>query len=65
MTKCRLSKQYDDEVQFFLKFAVENGIDLNLISHPHTKCENFRKVKDVVEVKDHLNRNGIDILYKN
>ena len=29
MTKNRLSKEYEDRVEYFLKFVIENGINPN------------------------------------
>ena len=37
MTKSRSSKEYEDGVKLFLKFVINNDVDLNMISSPCTK----------------------------
>ena len=41
MKESRLSKEYEDGVDLFLKFAIDNGVDPNMISCRCTKCGNF------------------------
>ena len=41
MKESRLSKEYEDEVDLFLKFVIDNGVDPNMISCQYTKCDNF------------------------
>ena len=41
MKERRLSKEYEDGVDLFLKFTIDNGIDPKIISCPYTKCGNF------------------------
>ena len=41
MKEYRLSKEYEDGVDLFLKFTIDNGVDPNMISCPCTKCGNF------------------------
>ena len=41
MKESRLSNEYEDGVELFLKFAIDNGIDLNMILCPCTKCGHF------------------------
>ena len=41
MAKSRLSKEYKDEVELFIKSAIENGVGHNIISCPYTECGNF------------------------
>ena len=48
----------------FLSFMIKNGIDLDMILCPFTKCGNFRKIKEF-DMKGHLYFNGIDMSYKN
>ena len=41
MNKSRLSKEYENRVELFLKFSIDNDVDPNMISCPCTKCGNF------------------------
>ena len=41
MKKSRLLKEHEDGVDLYLKFAVDNGVDPNMISYPCTMCGNF------------------------
>ena len=41
MKKSRLSNEYEDEVDLFLKFAIDNGVDPNMVLCPWTKYGNF------------------------
>ena len=59
----RLSKEYEDEVDLFLKFVIDNSIDPNMIPCPFTKCGNFQKLKKV-DMKSYLFSYGIDTLYE-
>lgn len=63
MLKDRLSKDYEDGVEKFLRFAIENATDPTKIHCPCTKCGNLQK-RDVVEIRDHLYINGIDKTYE-
>ena len=63
MKKGRVLKEYDDGVQFFLKFMVEHGIYPSMMACPCINGGNFRKMKDV-EVKNHLYVNEIYISYE-
>ena len=45
MKESRLLKEYEDVVDLFLKFAIDNGVDPNMISCPYIKCGNFQKLK--------------------
>ena len=36
MKESRLSNEYEDGVDVFLKFAIDNGVDPNMISCPCT-----------------------------
>ena len=40
MKESRSSKKYEDGVDLFLKFAIDNGVDPNMISYP-CKCVNL------------------------
>ena len=33
MKKSRLSKEYEDGVDFFIKFAIDNSVDPNITTH--------------------------------
>ena len=61
--KSRLSKEYEDRVDLFLTFAIDNRVDPNMISCPCIKCVNFLKIKNF-DVKDHLYSHGIDMSYE-
>ena len=63
-TKSGLSKEYEDGVELFLNFTIDNDINPKIISCLCTKCGNFQKMKEV-DVKGHLYSYGIDMLYKN
>ena len=63
MKESRLSMEYGDRVELFLKFTIDNGVDPNMISCPCTKCGNFQKLKKV-DVKNHLFSYGIDTSYE-
>ena len=63
MLKDRLSAEYEEGVNKFLKFSRDNGIDTNMMCCPCTGCGNLKKQKEYV-VKEHLFVNGIDTTYK-
>ena len=62
MTKSRLSQEYRDGVEYFLKF-VEDGVeDCNLIRCPCNQCENIFKLS-IQEIREHLFFFGINQNY--
>ncbi|XP_060968549.1 uncharacterized protein LOC115708932 [Cannabis sativa] len=63
MKKNRLSKEYEDGVNYFMNFAMQNEKDPTMISCPCMKCGNLKKLK-VVDVRGHLYINGIDQTYQ-
>ena len=63
MLKERLSKDYEDGVNSFLRYALENAMDPKKIHFPCQKCSNLHKW-DIVEIRSHLICNGVDETYK-
>ena len=63
MSKDRLSREYENGVESFLQFAMENTNDPNMgISCPCAKCGNLKK-KNIQTIRAHLYCNGIDMTY--
>ena len=63
MKENRLSKEYEDGVDLFLKFMIDNGVDPNMILCSCTKYDNFEKLKKI-DVKSHLFSYMIDTSYE-
>lgn len=63
MSKSRLSMDYENGVEYFLNFAIENGKDPNSMSCPCVKCGNLRDA-DLKTIRAHLTYNGIDLTYR-
>ena len=55
--------EYEDGVDLFLKFTIDNSVDPNMTSCPCTKCGNFQRLKKV-DVKSHLFSYRIDTSYE-
>ncbi|XP_060963220.1 uncharacterized protein LOC133032787 [Cannabis sativa] len=64
MKRNRLSKEYEEGVEYFMEFARKNGDDPNMIPCPCMMCRNFKKLSGV-DVRVHLYKCGIDSSYKN
>lgn len=62
ITKNGLSKEYEDGVESFLKFAQKNVEDSNTMPCPCVKCGNLRE-KDVKTIRTYLTYNGMDLTY--
>ncbi|XP_062103991.1 uncharacterized protein LOC133815129 [Humulus lupulus] len=62
ITKARLSKEYEEGVDNFIKFALENTTDPSRVHCPCRKCSNLKKL-DIMEIKSHLYFNGMDQTY--
>ncbi|XP_062074808.1 uncharacterized protein LOC133778801 [Humulus lupulus] len=63
MSANRLSEEYKNGVDFFLRFCLENGGDPKFTCCPCLKCFNVTKLS-FNKIKEHLFFNGIDISYK-
>ncbi|XP_062118464.1 uncharacterized protein LOC133832096 [Humulus lupulus] len=63
MSANRLSEEYKNGVDFFLRFCLENGGDPNFTCCPCLKCFNVTKLS-FNKIKEHLFFNGIDRSYK-
>ncbi|XP_062080508.1 uncharacterized protein LOC133785274 [Humulus lupulus] len=63
MSVNRLSEEYKNRVDFFLRFCLENGGDPNFTCCPCLKCFNVTKLS-FNKIKEHLFFNGIDRSYK-
>ena len=63
MLKSRLSNDYEDGVEIFLRRTLENTTDPEKKCCPCEKCFNLQKW-DVIEIKSHLTCNGIDETYQ-
>ncbi|KAF4374184.1 hypothetical protein F8388_022950 [Cannabis sativa] len=64
MKENKLSKEYEEGVEYFMEFAIKNGDDPNMIPCPCVMCRNFKKLSGV-DVRVHLYKFGIDSSYKN
>ena len=62
MSANRLSVEYKNGVDLFLRFFSENVKDLKFTCCPCIKCGNVRKM-DLRKIKQHLFFNGIDKSY--
>jgi hypothetical protein len=60
----RRSRTFELGVEELIKFALDNGCDVNSISCPCVKCNNGKSFSPKV-IKDHLFWLGIDESYKN
>ena len=60
----RTTLKYDDGVESFIRYAIENAGDSNVIRCPCTKCKNGKSLYPKA-VKDHLFINGILESYTN
>lgn len=58
----RLSREYEDGVDSFIQYALQNAIDSNLIPCPCAKCMNLKK-KNTKTIKAHLCCHGMDLTY--
>ncbi|XP_062100095.1 uncharacterized protein LOC133805968 [Humulus lupulus] len=63
MSANRLSEEYKNGVDFFLRFCLENGGDPNFTCCPCLKCFKVTKLS-FNKIKEHLFFNGIDRSYK-
>ncbi|XP_062089101.1 uncharacterized protein LOC133795662 [Humulus lupulus] len=63
MSANRLSEEYKNGVDFFLRFCLENGGDPKFTCCPCLKCFNVTKLS-FNKIKEHLFFNGIDRSYK-
>ena len=63
MSKDKLSKDYQDGYESFLKHALENITDPKKIYCPCKKDSNIQKL-DAFEFKGHLYFNGTDYTYQ-
>jgi hypothetical protein len=62
MSTNRLSAEYRNGVEFFIRFCMENMVDPNDTFCPCVKCGNVKKL-NLSKVKEHLFFNGIDKSY--
>ncbi|KAF7154393.1 hypothetical protein RHSIM_Rhsim01G0019000 [Rhododendron simsii] len=62
MLKDRRSKDYEEGIESFLKFAIMRGQDPQSIRCPCRLCGNMRK-QSIQEIRNHLFFNGIDQSY--
>ncbi|XP_062114363.1 uncharacterized protein LOC133825441 [Humulus lupulus] len=62
ITKDRLSKEYEEGVDSFIKLALENTTDPSRVHCPCRKCSHLKKL-DIMEIKSHLYFNGMDQTY--
>lgn len=58
----RLSREYEDEVDSFIEFALQNARDSSLMHCPCAKCVNLKK-KNAIMIRAHLCCHGMDLTY--
>ncbi|VVA37969.1 PREDICTED: LOC110763563 isoform, partial [Prunus dulcis] len=59
----RRSREYEVGVEGFLKFAIENSRNVNLIHFPCIKCGNILQY-GIAVIRDHMYINGVDTSYQ-